>query len=151
MCLLTAVLLVFQPNPVKSALLLLLNFIFLSVLFLLLDAPFLAAIQVVIYAGAMMVLFLFVIMTSDAGNIRENETLLFQRPFLYAVCFVLALKLIFVLSGARSLTSRSASAELGSLTAYARLLLSTYLLPFELLSFILLIGIVGVLRLSKQK
>lgn len=89
--LVTAVMVVLFPNPVRSALFLVLNLFSIAVLYLLLNAYFLAAVQVIVYAGAIMVLFLFVIMLLNLGTPdRSLDRLRWQQPAAIIVALVLA-------------------------------------------------------------
>src|ERR1700712_4880443 len=87
----TGVTMVLYPNPVRSALFLVLNLFCVAVLYLLLNAYFLAAVQVIVYAGAIMVLFLFVIMLLNLGSPdRTVDELRWQQPVAVGVGLVLA-------------------------------------------------------------
>src|SRR5947209_9397273 len=95
----TGLLVIFQRNPVRCALFLILNFACLAVLYLLLNAQLLAALQVLVYAGAIMVLFLFVIMLLNLGGEQvEHDPLVAQRPFAFAlgVALLVGLSATFV-------------------------------------------------------
>src|SRR5947209_13877738 len=82
----TGLLVIFQRNPVRCALFLILNFGCLAVLYLLLNAQLLAALQILVYAGAIMVLFLFVIMLLNLGGEQvEHDPLVAQRPLAMAM------------------------------------------------------------------
>jgi NADH-quinone oxidoreductase subunit J len=124
-------------NAVHSALFLLLNFGAVGVLYLLLHAPFLFAIQLSIYAGAIMVLFLFVVMLLGAEKGEEEpDTIAWQRPVAIVLGLILLAEAIIV-------GVRRASGELG------KELFTTYLLPFEITGVLLLVAIVGVVVLSR--
>jgi len=140
----------FSRNPVTSAMFLVLTIISMAGLFVLLHAFFLAAVQVVVYAGAVMVLFLFVIMLLD---LKEEERRKIKLTGLVAgVVSVGAIVAIFV----RSLLATHPGKELtnpaavGDTAALGRLLFTKYLLPFEIISVLLLVAMVGVILLSKK-
>jgi len=140
----------FSRSPVTSAMFLVLALVGLAGLFALLHAFFLAAIQVLVYAGAVMVLFLFVIMLLD---LREEERRRINR-FALATGVLLAGGFGGVLLAALN----SAPAEPlppPTLEAHAadlgRLLFTRYLLPFEMLSVLLLVAMVGVILLSRKE
>lgn len=142
----------FSRSPVTSAMFLVLALVGLAGLFALLHAFFLAAIQVLVYAGAVMVLFLFVIMLLD---LREEERRRISR-FALATGVLLAGGFGGVLLAA--LTSAGAPTEplpSPTLEAHAadlgRLLFTRYLLPFEMLSVLLLVAMVGVILLSRKE
>src|SRR5262245_41865564 len=140
----------FSRNPVTSAMFLVLTIASLAGLFVLLHAFFLAAVQVLVYAGAVMVLFLFVIMLLD---LREEERRRINAfgvvGGLVAVGAILA---IFLTELAHSsLTIQNAAPSLDGGTAdLGKLLFTQYLLPFEIVSVILLVAMVGVVLLSKK-
>lgn len=148
----SALAMVFSPNAVHSALWMVLNFFGVAVLYLLLQAPFLAMVQITVYAGAIMVLFLFVIMLlgSEIGH-EEVNGLPWQTP----VALVLGLVLLgvagYALFGANIpplATQAATSAEIGAPVSIANLLFTTYLLPFEITSFLLLVALIGAVVLT---
>ncbi len=138
----------FSRNPVTSAMFLVLAIAALAGLFVLLQAFFLAAIQVLVYAGAVMVLFLFVIMLLD---LRAEER---ERAKVFSVVTGLvaagAILFIFMRSLARSPLGDKTPTIEGGTADLGRLLFSDYLLPFEILSVLLLVAMVGVVLLSKK-
>ena len=139
----------FSRNPVTSAMFLVLTIISMAGLFVLLHAFFLAAVQILVYAGAVMVLFLFVIMLL---NIREEERrrikvfgLVAGGLSVGALCGLLAKTIWFSSAGG------VANPQLEGATApLGRLLFTHYLLPFEILSVLLLVAMVGVILISKK-
>lgn len=139
-------------NPVRCALSLALCFLALAGIYLLSGAEFIAAIQVIVYAGAVMVLFLFVIMLLNMGQELRAAV---RSPFLIGGGIVLGLLLLLegvVLLG-RGLpvgASRAAASE-GSTELMGRLLFSDYILAFEAASILLLVGIVGAVALLKRE
>src|SRR5215203_2458872 len=139
----------FSPNPVTSAMFLVLAIGSLAGLFVLLHAFFLAAIQVLVYAGAVMVLFLFVIMLL---NLKEEERRKVKKFGLVAgVICVTAILAIFAYSLASvRLPSDSAPTLEGATLPLGRLLFTQYVLPFEIVSILLLVAMVGVVLLSKK-
>ena len=154
MTLLCALLVVANPfsrNPVTSAMFLVLTIVSMAGLFVLLHAFFLAAVQILVYAGAVMVLFLFVIMLL---NLKEEELRKIKRFSLVAgVVCVGAILALFL----RSLNQAQLSANLpasgaeGSTAALGKLLFTNFLLPFEIVSVLLLVAMVGVILLSKKE
>ncbi len=141
----------FSRNPVTSAMFLVLTIVSMAGLFVLLHAFFLAAVQILVYAGAVMVLFLFVIMLL---NLKEEERRKIKRFSLVAgvVCVgaILALFLCSLNQARLSANLPAAGAE-GSTAALGRLLFTNYLLPFEIVSVLLLVAMVGVILLSKKE
>ncbi|ACL23954.1 NADH-quinone oxidoreductase subunit J family protein [Chloroflexus aggregans] len=148
-----AVAMVVSRNAVHSALFLLLNFAAIAVLFLLLHAPFLFAIQLTVYAGAIMVLFLFVVMLLGAEKVEDApDRIAWQQPL--ALVLGLALLVIAVVVGLGGATTPPPDGEaLVPFTdprSLGGLLFTDYLLPFEVTGFILLIAVVGVVVLSQR-
>jgi len=151
--LLCGVLVVANPlsrNPVTSAMFLVLTIISMAGLFVLLHAFFLAAVQVLVYAGAVMVLFLFVIMLLD---LQEEERRKIKKFSLIAgLAAIIAIVGIFLKSLFATLpgTSSGGPAAVGDSASLGRLLFTNYLLPFEIISLLLLVAMVGVILLSKK-
>jgi len=140
----------FSRNPVTSAMFLVLTIISMAGLFVLLNAFFLAAVQVLVYAGAVMVLFLFVIMLLD---LKEEERRKIKLTGLVAgLASVGAIVVIFV----RSLLATNPGKDLtdpkavGDTATLGKMLFTNYLLPFEIVSILLLVAMVGVILLSKK-
>lgn len=137
-------------NPVTSAMFLVLTIVSMAGLFVLLNAFFLAAVQILVYAGAVMVLFLFVIMLLD---LKEEERRRLNRVALVlGSVSVLGLAgiLIRALAGASGTAGAAAPVE-GSTAALGRILFRNYLLPFEIVSVLLLVAVVGVILLSRKE
>ena len=139
----------FSRNPVTSAMFLVLTIVSLAGLFVLLHAFFLAAVQVLVYAGAVMVLFLFVIMLLDLKE--EERRKLKILGVIGAMIAVGGIMLIFLKGLAVTpLDSNMAPQLSGNTAALGRLLFTQYLLPFEIVSVLLLVAVVGVVLLSKK-
>lgn len=140
----------FSQNPVTSAMFLVLTIVFLAGLFVLLQAFFLAAVQILVYAGAVIVLFLFVIMLLDLKAEEKRRIKLFG--LVGGLIAVGALLGIFLRSLAKAapLASNATSSTEGSTRALGSLLFERYLLPFEIVSVLLLVAMVGVVLLSKR-
>lgn len=139
----------FSRSPVTSAMFLVLTMGCLAGLFTLLHAFFLAAVQILVYAGAVMVLFLFVIMLLD---LKEEQRRKIKGVALAAgVVSVGAILAIFVRSLLTVKPGDGAVAVLeGSAPALGRMLFTKYLLPLEIVSVLLLVAMVGVVLLSKK-
>ena len=149
-----ALLLIFFRNPVYSALSLVGTLFSVAGLFVLLDAHFLAAVQIIVYAGAIMVLFLFVIMLLNLGSEDAQEKVT-GRYRLIGVVFLSAL-----LAGHLSLMmfrqGWSAPVDNEALTTnnipyLGKLLYTDFLFPFEVVSMILLVALIGVVVLVKRE
>jgi len=140
----------FNRNPVTSAMFLVLTIISLAGLFVLLHAFFLAAVQVIVYAGAVMVLFLFVIMLLD---LKEEERRKIKLAGLVAgLVSVGAIVAIFVRSllATKPGENLPAPTAVGDTATLGKMLFTNYLLPFEIVSILLLVAMVGVILLSKK-
>jgi NADH-quinone oxidoreductase subunit J len=140
----------FSRNPVTSAMFLVLTIVCLAGLFVLLHAFFLGAVQILIYAGAVMVLFLFVIMLLD---LREEERRRVRRLGLVgggAAAVALAALLRAAIHSAPAAAGNAPAVE-GSTERLGTLLFTRYLLPFEIVSVLLLVAMVGVVLLSKKE
>jgi NADH-quinone oxidoreductase subunit J len=150
----SAVGLVVKRNPIHGALFLVVNLGSIAALYLMLGAEFLAAAQVIVYAGAIMVLFIFAIMVLIPGK-EETGPDPRQRLRLWAlpaggVLFVQALVLLLA-SRAAPPASAGKPPVAGGVEAIGRLLFTDYLFPFELTSVLLLAAMVGVLLLARRR
>jgi NADH-quinone oxidoreductase subunit J len=138
-------------NPVTSAMFLVLLFVFMAGLFLLLEALFIAAIQVLVYAGAVMVLFLFVIMLLD---IKASERRKFKALGVFggiAVALAFIWELVIILSqSVQPLTGGGAELH-GGLEEVVKPFFAHYMLPFEVTALLLLVAMIGVVLLSKKE
>jgi NADH-quinone oxidoreductase subunit J len=146
-----AVNVVIQPHPISSAISLIGVMGSLAVLYLLLGAEFIAAAQVIVYAGAVMVLFLFVIMLLNAG--RETAQSKSETAHLLGVpaLLVFALLLAYFLRQRPEEGVHFGGFTGGSAEAVGRALFTTYLLPFEVVSVLILIAIVGAIVLARKE
>ena len=139
----------FSRNPVTSAMFLVLTIVSLAGLFVLLHAFFLAAVQILVYAGAVMVLFLFVIMMLDLrAEERRRIKLLAVLGGVISAGAILGIFMRILLHA--PLDAVAAPSLEGGTLDLAKLLFTQYLLPFEIVSLLLLVAIVGVVLLSKK-
>lgn len=146
-----ACLVVVNPgNPVNSAMFLVLTLVCVAGLFVLLHAFFIAAIQILVYAGAVMVLFLFVIMLLDLKAEARRTFSKVRVVFGLIAVAGLSGSLLWVLSRTPKMSLGVARLE-GSPATLGQLLFVDYLLPFEVVSLILLVAMVGVILLSKRE
>ena len=142
-----------QRNPLYSAISLIGVFISLACLYVMLAAPFIAAVQVIVYAGAIMVLVVFVIMLL---NVEEEERRRGRLKFLVPAAVVLAAVLIaevsFILVSVQdfSVTPASGASDVGTTSSVGTALFTRYLLPFEITSILLLMAIVGAMTLARR-
>lgn len=142
-------------NPVNSALCLVTNFLCLAVLYVMLEAPFMAAIQIMVYAGAIMVLIVFVIMLLNLGTATKS---VYTHGLLGGgVLSVLMLFVTnrFVANGQATGTGGEITSEViksyGHTELIGRAMFTDFLLPFEIASILLLVAIIGAVVLSKRK
>lgn len=151
--LLGGILMVTSRSAVVAACWLIFSFLAAAGIFALLSAPFLAILQILIYAGAIMVLFLFVIMMLHGPVLAEEEIRAVPRawPLLVLPPAAIGLTLLawFRSSGAAAGLSIGAPEGFGTAERVAQVLLNQYLLAFELISVILLVAIIGALSLGK--
>ncbi len=142
--------LIVKKNPIHGALFLVVNLGCVAAFYLMLGAEFLAAAQVIVYAGAIMVLFVFAIMVlipgkEETGPDPRRRTRLIALPL---GAFLFAQLVVMVIAGR---TAPSRPAPPGSVEAIGRLLYTDYLFPFELTSVLLLAAMVGVLLLARRR
>ncbi len=151
--LLTATLVVVLRNPIYSALSLLVMFFHVAGLYVTLHAEFLAAVQIIVYAGAILVLYLFVVMLL---NVKREERLHGQASVALFLGVTLLTEAVFlVLQSEGPMFPATASIDSGGSVAgntksIGQVLFSTYLFPFEVASLILLVAMVGAVILSKK-
>ncbi len=151
-CVVGAVNLLAQRHPINSALSLIVVMVSLSVLYLLLGAEFVAAVQVIVYAGAIMVLFVFVIMLLNAGEEELTSGSRIAAIFGYPAVAVFAALMIWMVTGPSLMQKGVRLGEfLGSTDAVARLLFRDFLLPFEVTSVLILIAIMGAVVLARKE
>ena len=153
-----AIAMVMHRNPVYSAIFLIVTLFAFAGFFVLLNAPFVAAVHIIVYAGAIMVLFLFVIMLLNLKKDPVRERLKLTRRTLAVVLVALFLTEIGALIVATYQLSLENSARVGlgqnfvgGTSVIGRSLFTTYLLPFEIASVLLLVGMVGAVILAKRK
>ena len=147
--------LLISRNAVYAALFLVLNFASVAVFYLLLGAPFIALAQVTVYAGAIMVLFLFVIMLLGGEKLPRVKVLPWQRPAAIALAAILFVEAGFLLFQRVQLTANLANpiAAVNTteyLQIFASMLFKEYLLPFEVTSIVLLVAMIGTIVLTKK-
>jgi NADH-quinone oxidoreductase subunit J len=149
-CLVGAINLLLQSHPISSALSLIVVMTSLAVLYLLLGAEFLAAAQIIVYSGAIMVLFVFVVMLLNAG--REERTLGSRSARVLgfpAVAVILAVLATLILH-AQGLGTAALNQGITSTQDLGRVLFHELLLPFEVTSVLILIAILGAVALASH-
>ena len=150
-----SLLVVTRKNPIHSALFLVLTFLCVSVLYLLLYSQFIAIIQVVVYAGAIMMLIIFVIMLLDLEQELRSGLRLFYSKVIGGLLMVLFLFGIIYSVVAKSLTGKvgpyTPDKVSANVKAVGEMLFTQYLFPFEIVSVLLVAAIVGAVVLSRKR
>ena len=148
-----AVGMLWSKNAIHSALYLILNFLCVAFLYVMLDASFLALVQVAVYAGAIMVLFLFVIMLLGAEKLGLSETLAWQKPLAILLGIILAVEAVYVLffKAAPAIPAAVLPDGFGSPSSIGTDLFQSYLLPFEVTSVLLLVAMIGAIVLTRRR
>ena len=151
---LTAVLVVALKNPVYSALSLLVMFFHVAGLYITRHAEFLAAVQIIVYAGAILVLYLFVVMLL---NVKRDDRYHSQWRMAALVCVPLLIEVVILLAGTaatgrpgRTILPVGGAGGTDNTLAIGEALFSTYLFPFEVASLILLVAMIGAIILAKK-
>lgn len=155
--LISAVLVIAQRDPVKSVVFLIVTLCSQAILYLLLSAAFVAALQIIVYAGAIMVLFLFVVMLLNLGRDNFGYD---RRPWqkrlgiLFSVVLVIELAAVIgsgLIGKARDTTHPVLTPDYGTVIQVGRSLFTDYLYPFEITSVLLLVAIIGAIVIAKKK
>ncbi|PLX87283.1 MAG: NADH-quinone oxidoreductase subunit J [Desulfuromonas sp.] len=142
-------------NPINSALCLVTTFLCLAVFYVMLQAPFMAAIQIMVYAGAIMVLIIFVIMLLNIGSVGKSR-------YTHGVAGAIVLSFLSFIVAAKFIAGGTVSKAVGDISAevvqsyghtelIGKAMFTEFLLPFEIASILLLVAIVGAVILSKRK
>ncbi len=143
---------IFQRNPIYSALSLVAALFFVAVLFLTLQAPMLAILQILIYAGAIMVIFLFVIMLLNPDAREPRRFLWWGFGSLAAGILALELIALVIPRGAKVWSGGGAvGPDFGSPKKLAESLFTDFMLPFEVASVLLLVALIGIVVLAKRE
>lgn len=146
-----AVNLILQRHPIHSALSLILVMASLAVLYLLLGAEFIAAVQVIVYAGAIMVLFVFVIMLLNAGQEEPTNLSRLARYLGLPLAVLLMVEITYLLYRWSSPALVESDRLEDGVRILGQLLFTDFVLPFELTSILILIAILGALVLAKKE
>ena len=148
---LSALLVITSPSPIASALYLVVTMFCLAGLYVLLAAPFVAAIQIIVYAGAVLVLILFVIMLLNLRSIEERISAGWQIAGIAVASLVLIAAFLSIMSGAAVVPSNTALPEgFSRVSEIGNLLFSKYLYAFEVTSVLLLLAIIGAVALIRK-
>lgn len=151
MAVLCGLMVVFSKNPVHSVLYLVLTFFAIAGHYILLNAQFLAAVHIIVYAGAIMVLFLFVIMLMNLNKETEPHKTNWIKFSAVISSGLLLMVLIASIKGADIVVHKNTfNGEIGLIKNLGRVLFNDFLLPFEVSSILLLVAIVGAIMLGKK-
>ena len=147
-----AISLILQRHPIHSALSLIVVMIALAGLYLLMGAEFVAAVQIIVYGGAIMVLFIFVIMLLNAGE--EERTNVSRLAFYAGIPLAVAVTGLIAAAIVSSNTTATLGTTSGALTStktLSNLLFTEFVYPFELTSFLILVAILGAIVLAQRE
>ena len=151
----SAIIMITRRSPVSSVLFLIVNFFCISAIYLMLKAQFIAIIQVLVYAGAIMVLFLFVIMLlnlQDESKLSESISYKKLSAIILSILLFAILSITVFFEFIEKYSKMNENAEsMGTVESIGKELFTTYSFPFELVSFILIAAIVGAIVLAKKK
>ncbi len=149
----SAILVITRRNPVHSALSLIMTLLSLAGLYLMLYAPFVAGVQIILYAGGIMVLFLFVIMLVNIERAQREFVFNHQWHVGLIAALALGVMLFFVYQKGSSIFPANPTAlpEQNNTQQVGLLLFQSYLLPFEIASLLLLVAIVGAVVMAKKR
>jgi len=148
-----SILVVTQRNPIAAVMYLLTSFVAQVILFIQLSAAFLAMLQIIVYAGAILVLFLFVIMLLNLRREDFGKDIKMRyKPVAVAFAIVLLLQVIVVINGSQLALKAQAAlpADFGSVNAVGAELFTHYLYPFELTSILLIVAVLGAVVMAKR-
>ncbi len=153
MMLIFGVSVVAQPNPVSSALSLVVSFIALAALYVSLNAFFIGIIQILVYAGAVMVLFLFIIMLLDlrSGQRKKAHPITVVGAVFIALIFVGQLTYVLNALPGGDRPAPALGAPVQDVQSVGRVLFTSYNLPFQIVGVLILVATVGVVVLSKKE
>ena len=150
----SSIILISRANPIAAALSLILAFVALAGLYALLSASFVAVIQILVYAGGIMVLILFVIMILNLSN-EALATMRIKRFVLFSVILIVfggaILPIIMLIQPGVIATGNVVGSNFGNISEISQLIFGKFIFPFEILSLVLLTAIVGALVISKRK
>jgi NADH-quinone oxidoreductase subunit J len=151
----SALLVITRRNPINSVIFLVLNFFFLAALYLTLKAQFIAIIQILVYAGAIMVLFMFVIMLLNLGDEKSLTDRVTWKQIVaigLSLAFVMQILYIVGFGETADMTAISADAvNIGTVEYIGREMFSHYVLPIEAISVLIVAAVVGAIVLAKRK
>jgi NADH-quinone oxidoreductase subunit J len=149
----SALMVIISKNPVKSVLFLVLTFFFISGNYILMNAQFIAAVNIIVYAGAIMVLFLFVLMLLNLSKENEPKNSVFVKFAALVAGGILFTVLIAALKDGLVIAAATAdqSDNIGLVENLGQILFTKYVLPFEISSVLFIAAMVGAVLLGKRE
>jgi len=152
MAVIGAISLILQKHPIHSALSLIVVMVALAGLYLLLGAEFVAAVQIIVYGGAIMVLFVFVIMLLNAG-VEEHTSIskMAGAPGLLLVVALAGFVAATIAKSTESVQAAPQTGEIASTTGISNMLFKDFVYPFELTSFLILVAVLGAIVLAQRE
>ncbi len=152
LAILFSLMVVFSRSPINSVLYLIMSFFSISGIYLLLDAQFLALVNIVVYAGAIMVLFLFVIMLMNLNQDTEPQRTVITKIISGIIGGLFLLVLTSLLKGSEEMDKKFYGvSNVGWVENLGKLLFTDFLFPFEIISVLLLAAMVGAVLMGKRK
>ena len=152
--LLSAIMVVASKNPVHSILYLIITFFAISGHYILLNAQFLAIVNIIVYAGAIMVLFLFVVMLMNLNSESEppqKRKLLYYGGFIAGLCLLLVIIAAIKQADAGRQLVQMGGGEIGLISNLGKVLFTDYVFPFEISSVLFLSAMIGAVVISKKE
>lgn len=150
----SALLVITRRNPIISALFLIVNFFCLAGIYLTLHAQFIAVVQILVYAGAIMVLFVFVIMLLNLGDERHlKDAFSWKKVLAGGLGFGILMELIYIFLAQPGMSTieMSQATKIGTVEMIGQVLFTRFLFPFEVTSLLLTAAIVGAIVIAKKK
>jgi NADH-quinone oxidoreductase subunit J len=147
---LSALMVVFTKNPIHSVLYLVLTFFGIAGEYVLLNAQFIAVVNIIVYAGAIMVLFLFVIMLLNLNKDTEPHKALWMKFGAVVTAGLLLTVLVGALKGVETINQTPFNSNIGYIQNLGKVLFTEFLLPFEVSAILFLAAMVGAVMLSKK-
>jgi NADH-quinone oxidoreductase subunit J len=147
----SSLMVIFSKNPIHSVLYLIITFFGIAGHYIMLNAQFLAVVHIIVYAGAIMVLFLFVIMFLNLNaetEPQQSNIIKFAGVISGGLLFVI---LISALKGSAEITNQNPNMELGLIKNLGQVLFRDFLLPFEMISVLFLAALIGAVMLGKKE
>ena len=148
---LCGLLMILERNPLRSALYLIFSLLSVAMVFISLQAEFLGMLQIILYAGAIMVLIIFVILLTTIEETKRSAALHRQTPIAILLALGLLVEFIFLFKSGSFMTATAGPRDSFSLEGLAEALFTHYLLPFEIASILLLVSLVATIVLAKKE